>query len=204
MGDPMNKYEITDIQHPGNPNLFRIRALRDIELHGVKAGDLGGYIEYHGSLSQEGDCWVADDAKVSGHAWVTENAKVYGNAVVYDNAMVYGKASISGNALVYGNAYVSENAVVSGNARVLGDAKVYGDAAIYGNARVYGNAEVGRDDVFSEDITVKPTDTLFSPNKEDPLLILTQGEVAVQVRGTTIPPHVLELLRTGQWIVEIK
>ena len=39
----MRKYEITDIQHPDNANLHRIKALVDIPRWGVKAGDLGGY-----------------------------------------------------------------------------------------------------------------------------------------------------------------
>ena len=38
------KYEITNEVHPQNRNLRRIRALRDIRRHGVRAGDLGGYI----------------------------------------------------------------------------------------------------------------------------------------------------------------
>ena len=38
----MRKYEITDIQHPVNARLHRIKALIDILRWGVKAGDLCG------------------------------------------------------------------------------------------------------------------------------------------------------------------
>ena len=55
----MSKYEITDITHPGNPKLHRIRALVDIPMYGVKAGDLGGYIEKEDNLSQYDNCWVS-------------------------------------------------------------------------------------------------------------------------------------------------
>ena len=54
----MRKYEITDIQHPDNARLHRIKALIDILRWGVKAGDLGGYIQSESNLSQIGDCWV--------------------------------------------------------------------------------------------------------------------------------------------------
>ena len=54
--------------------LFRIKAL--ISFGSVDAGDLGGYIYTENNLSQEGNAWVSDDAKVYG------NAEVYGNAIV--------------------------------------------------------------------------------------------------------------------------
>ena len=128
--------------------LHRIRALRDILRFGVKAGELGGFVEGENNLSQDGDAWVSGDAKVYGKAWVSGNAEISGNANVSGDAKVYGKAWVSGNACVSGDAKVSGNAEVygkawvSGNARVYGDAEVYGDAKVYGNARVSGNAEI--------------------------------------------------------------
>lgn len=67
------KYKLTEEtkQHEGI-TLYRIQALVDIPSIGVKAGDLGGWIESESNLSQEGD------------AWVFGNAKAYGNARVYD------------------------------------------------------------------------------------------------------------------------
>ncbi len=100
------KYEITDMQNPENPNLFRIRALRDIPRFNVKAGDLGGYVQHEWNLSHEGDCWVGGDAQVY------DGASVYGNAFVYGNAAVYGMAQISSNARVHDNAHVFGNSFV--------------------------------------------------------------------------------------------
>ena len=74
----MRKYEITDIQHPDNANLHRIKALVDIPRWGVKAGDLGGYIQSESNLSQDGDCWVAGNGRVGGYGLVTGNGCVTG------------------------------------------------------------------------------------------------------------------------------
>ena len=40
----MKKYEITDIAHPDNPNLHRIRAVTDLT-EDILKGMLGGYVE---------------------------------------------------------------------------------------------------------------------------------------------------------------
>ena len=85
------KYEITDEVHPQNSNLKRIRALRDIPRHSVKAGDLGGYVESEDNLSQEGDAWIYGEASVYGGASVFGNASVSEDAWVFGNASVYGK-----------------------------------------------------------------------------------------------------------------
>lgn len=54
--------------------LHRICATRDIPAHGVKAGDLGGYIEKRSNLSEESDAWVCENARVFSDAQVCENA----------------------------------------------------------------------------------------------------------------------------------
>jgi len=65
--------------------LHRIQAFRNIGKD-VKAGELGGWIEKKGNLSQYGKCWVRNNAKVAGKARVCGNAGVYGKAYIYDNA----------------------------------------------------------------------------------------------------------------------
>ena len=64
------KYELTNETKPleGGTVLHRIRALRDIPRFGVKAGELGGFVEEENNLSQDGDAWVSDNAEVSGDA----------------------------------------------------------------------------------------------------------------------------------------
>jgi hypothetical protein len=105
------KYKLTDnTKTIAGVTVYQIEAIKDFG--SVREGDLGGWLEREHNLSQEGNCWVS------------ENAIVYGNAVVYGNAEVYG------NALVYGYAWVSENAIVYGNARVSENAEVYGNAVV--------------------------------------------------------------------------
>lgn len=71
----MKKYDFTGetLKWYGR-TLKRIRALKDFR--GVKAGDIGGWIEKEENLSHEGDCWVYDKAKVYGRA------EVYGEAEI--------------------------------------------------------------------------------------------------------------------------
>jgi hypothetical protein len=138
-------------------NLYRIRALKDFG--DVKAGDLGGYIEKEENLSQEGNCWVSDEArvydnaKVSGNARVYNDAKVFGNAQIYDNAGVFDDAEVYGNAKIYGKTEVSESAEVFGEAEIFGKAQIYGYAQVYGNAKVYEQAQVyGESEVYDNAI----------------------------------------------------
>ena len=93
------KYELTD--ETNGSGLRRIRALRDIPRYGVKEGDLGGWVESEGNLTQEGDCWVFDYAQVSDTALISGDARVFGNSWVFGNAQVFGNARVF-NAAVCG------------------------------------------------------------------------------------------------------
>ena len=137
----MKKFELTSefVTFLGK-KLFRIKAL--ISFGNVEEGELGGYVEKEENLSNDGNAWVAGDARVYGNAWVFGNAWVYGDAEVFGNAWVAGDARVYGDARVFGNAWVAGDARVYGDARVFGDARVYGDAEVFGNARVAGDARV--------------------------------------------------------------
>ena len=91
----MKKYELTE--EVNEQGLHRIRALKDIPLYGVKKGDLGGFVERENNLSQEGDCWIADDATVKDFAGVHDNALVQDNATVKDNATIMDNATVKDN-----------------------------------------------------------------------------------------------------------
>ena len=119
------KYEFTGetMNHFGH-TLHRIKALASFG--DVKKGDIGGWIEAEKNLSESGDAWVSDDARVYG------DAQVSGNAWVFDDAQVSG------------DAWVSDNAQVSGNARVYGHARVFGDALIYGEYDFIVIGPIGR------------------------------------------------------------
>jgi len=84
----MKKFELTsefNLNFFGR-KFFRIKALVNIERYGVKAGDLGGWVEKEDNLSQSGNAWVSGNAEVSGNAWVSGDAVVSGNAKVSGDA----------------------------------------------------------------------------------------------------------------------
>lgn len=60
----MKKFELTSefITNIFGTKLFRIKAL--IEFGNVKAGELGGFVEKEENLSQDGNAWVYDSARV--------------------------------------------------------------------------------------------------------------------------------------------
>lgn len=142
----------------GYYTLYRIEALNDFS--NVKKGDLGGFIESEDNLSQEGDCWVYDKAKVFGKAKVNgyaevydeaqlqwkarihEYAKVYGRAEIKDNAVIGGSAKVYGQAEIGGNVEVDDNAEVYKYARIEGNVVVYGNSKVYGNAYIDGEAKI--------------------------------------------------------------
>lgn len=168
------KYQIlTDSQHTityKNRTLHRIQALRDFS--DVKKGDIGGWIEKEFNLSQEGLCWIYNNAKVYDNAEVYNDAKilnrarVYGNAVisdlaylcndikVYDNARIRGcaiiadvavikeKTFVGGKSIVQGESIVCGYATIQENSIIADTALVKGDTIIHGNAEISGNAVI--------------------------------------------------------------
>lgn len=91
--------------------VYRIRALVDIPLHNVKAGDFGGYIETEANLSHEGSAWVADEAVVKGRGQVS------GDVLVKDYAIL-DNTSMSGNSIAEGEAHLMDS-IIGGNSNVF-------------------------------------------------------------------------------------
>lgn len=135
------KFELTDetIDFRGK-TLYRIRALKDFG--DVKKGDLGGFVEKESNLSQKGNCWICDNAKVFDDATIYNNAEIYGNARVYDNAEVSGDAKVFSDAVIYDDAEIYGNTRIFDKARVCGDTDIYDNARVYGNAEIYGNTQI--------------------------------------------------------------
>lgn len=172
----MKKYEITseskviDTIMITKKTVYRIKALKDFS--DVKKGDLGGWIESERNLSQDGDCWIYDNASCFDSASITQNATMFNNSIAYHNAQVYGQASIKDNAVVRNNALVmncaivKENAVigdgyiagyvvVSGESYVSNDTKISGYTIVTGNARLTGKAFVrGRVTIVDPDMCI--------------------------------------------------
>ena len=68
-------YEFTgETIRVGDATLHRIRAVTDLPRHGVRAGDVGGWIA--GTANLFGGAWVFGDARVSGDAQVHDQQDV--------------------------------------------------------------------------------------------------------------------------------
>jgi hypothetical protein len=135
------KYELTDeVKEVDGVAVYRIRALRDIG-ESVKAGDLGGWIESEEVLSQDGACWVGDDAVVLGDGLVRNDALVLGNAKVSGNSLVINNAIVKDSAEIR-DSLVADRAVVSGSAVVADDSEIRGSAIITGKAVVDYEASI--------------------------------------------------------------
>lgn len=124
-------------------SMLRIIALKDFR--DVKTGDLGGLIENLDNLSQDGNCWVYDNAVVR------DNAKIKSNAIIAGDASIHGNASISGDAIIRDRVNVGGNAVVHGNALIYGDVTIYGNCAVYGTATISGATTICENVVIHED-----------------------------------------------------
>lgn len=109
----MRKYEFTDNEREYQQTTFRqIRALRDIPRYGVKAGDVGGWIEEELNLSQSGDCWVGTDSYILRSATVNEDAAILGKSIVDFRSRISGGAVIK-NSMVQGINLISDKSYVA-------------------------------------------------------------------------------------------
>ena len=139
----MKKYRLTDeTKEVYGRILYRIQALKNIGSD-VKKGDYGGYIESVKNLSQEGMCWIKDDACVFEDACVEDNALICDNARVYGKALVIGNVLVADNARIYDEAYLSENCNIYGYAMIYNNAVIEGNCSIYERARVFERGLVG-------------------------------------------------------------
>lgn len=132
----MKKYKMLKKNKAG---LYQIRALIDIPLYGVEAGDLGGFIESEKNLSHNGDCWVHGNASVKNEAVVYNNALVTDHACIQESAVIEGDANIAGSAKVTDVAHVFGKALVTDYAHISGNAKIYGSAEITEHAQIAGS-----------------------------------------------------------------
>ena len=149
----MKKYELVKESKATfiGRDIYRIRALRDFG--NVKAGDVGGWVCSENNLSQEGDCWICDNAKCLDDARILDNAKMFDNAEMYDNSVMYDNTRMLDNAEIYGNAKMYDNSRMSGNARMYGNAKMYDNSRMYDKAIMCDNARM-YDDAVMYDYTI--------------------------------------------------
>ena len=155
------KYELTDITMKfGGRTLYRIKALKDFS--DVKAGDLGGWIQSEENLSQEGNCWIHDEAMCMDRARVCDNcimrdfstmfdnSRMHDNAVMVDDTMAFNYSTMWDNSIMFGNSKRFENSVmrgdskmhdcstINGHSEMLGDSELYGDSKLKEEEKLFG------------------------------------------------------------------
>lgn len=96
------KYILTDeTKEVDDHILHRIKAIKNFS--NVHEDDLGGFVESENNLSQEGNCWVYDDAIVFDKAKICDCARVSNKAKIHGDVVVSGNANITKNAEVIRN-----------------------------------------------------------------------------------------------------
>lgn len=156
------KYELIEIPKsryftvPGEEyKVFVIKALRDIPRHKVKKGDLGGFVYSDQTLSQEGDCWMAEQAIAS------ENVRITGNALLKEGCNISGSVQISGNC-VLDNVFANKRVKISGDC-YLSRVTVYDDCSVSGNVKIINTYERYRLGIFGTAQIHSNEDFLLSP-----------------------------------------
>lgn len=145
------KYELQ--RERGQLN-FRIKALRDIPRHGVRAGDLGGTVACEYNLSQDGDCWIGYDACAFNMSRIEDNAFLGGRSVsrdfslLKDNAVARGDTRLrdytemSSYAQTRGKVFLRNNARMTGHSFATGEVFLRDDCIVDGYSFLSGNVQI--------------------------------------------------------------
>lgn len=144
---------------------YQLVALRDIPLHNVKAGDLGGYVTDDQILSQEGNCWIGEEAQV------IDEVRVFGDAYIGGKSLVYNffgyDLFIKDNAILRENAVVwiyrdtstlthglTSEVIIGGSAEIYGNANLVNVKEVSGFAKIHGDAHLGNNTVVTGTVDI--------------------------------------------------
>lgn len=179
------KYEITEITHPKYPWLHRIRARCQVNEQ-VGPGALGGYVQTEDNLSQDGTCWIYDQAICCEEAVVEDDGRMFDGAVARGRALISGDARMFERAVAEGNSSffsgeLKEDARLSGNAVV--NRSDNGLSPLIGRkSNVYGSVcgwFVVNDNIFEGEHYLNRTEDMF---------ILENGKREVLVKQRKLEP----------------
>ena len=133
------KYEMTNITMEFEERtLYRIRALKNFR--NVKAGDLGGWVSGKYNLSQEGECWIYDEAKCMDNARMYHNSAMYNNAVMCDFSEMHGCSEMHNYSAMLDNSRMYNCSAMYDNSRMYNDSKMYSNSRMFDNSAMYNNA----------------------------------------------------------------
>lgn len=125
--------------------LYRIQALKTFTKPGgynpvVHVGELGGYVEAEDNLSQDGNCWLFDKARVK------DGGKVLDDAIVYDKSLISKNSIIRGRSVIGGHCFVTNQSVII-DSRLEGNVTVTGYSIIHSGSYLYGDIKVDKSDI---------------------------------------------------------
>ena len=126
--------------------IYRIRALKDFS--DVRTGDIGGWVCSEDNLSQNGNCWIYDNAKCLDDARVYYNAKMYDNAIMCDDAIMYDNSRMLNNTIMYNNSRIFNNAKMFDNSIMYDDAIMYDNAILDKDKLLYGSINKSYKKIF--------------------------------------------------------
>lgn len=179
------KYEITEITHPKYPWLHRIRARCQVNEQ-VGPGALGGYVQTEDNLSQDGTCWIYNQAICCEEAVVEDDGRMFDGTVARGSALISGDARMFERAVAEGNSSffsgeLKEDARLSGNAVV--NRSDNGLSPLIGRkSNVYGSVcgwFVVNDNIFEGEHYLNRTEDMF---------ILENGKRKVLVKQRKLEP----------------
>lgn len=179
------KYELTEITHPKYPWLHRIRARCQVNEQ-VGPGALGGYVQTEDNLSQDGTCWIYNQAICCEEAVVEDDGRMFDGAVARGSALISGDARMFERAVAEGNSSffsgeLKEDARLSGNAVV--NRSDNGLSPLIGRkSNVYGSVcgwFVVNDNIFEGEHYLNRTEDMF---------ILENGKRKVLVKQRKLEP----------------
>lgn len=153
------KFSISNISKVYDNKLVH-RIIANETFGDVYEGSLGGYVEHEYNLSQDGNCWIYDNAVVADNATISENATIHDNVIVTEDASIYGSAKlyndviITGKAKIFENARLYDNTYVTSEASIYGSAKISGRSCVSGNAKIYGHVDIEGFTRINENATI--------------------------------------------------
>ncbi|AJD93200.1 hypothetical protein JMA_38820 (plasmid) [Jeotgalibacillus malaysiensis] len=152
-----NTKEVYDGKHL--VTLYQIKAMKDIPKHGVKIGDIGGWIQDTSNLSHDGNSWIDKDSMVYGESVVKDDA-------IIKKSLITGKTEVSHNSSVISSQIKGKKSIIKDNAQLF-MVKVFHQLKAEGNCflqrlKVEGEAIIKSEDCSIADSTLRGNVTILS------------------------------------------
>mgnify|MGYP003627980356 CR=1 FL=1 len=140
------KYELGESKVFMGIEVYRVVALKSFG--NVTKGDIGGWVEDEDNLSQQGNCWIFDEAMavnrsmVAGNAEMHDYSKMLDDSMIWDHSRMYDNAQMCNNSGMYDNSKMLNNSEMHDSSEMWDNSKMSGNSKMFNNSRMYGTAEL--------------------------------------------------------------